>query len=140
VLNLACFQSAPRHPLLAPIYRWPGLEDQHTVRTRILTIITIGPSLTGLRGTQLAGSIIYTLATCGTRTFHSPTSYLFAFLYFVAALLTVFWLTLAQGHQSFVSRPPLLEGGPIQADLVSAASEAPKAEESQDGDDAKVIG
>jgi hypothetical protein len=27
------------------------------------TIITIGPSLTGLRGTQLAGSINYTLVT-----------------------------------------------------------------------------
>jgi hypothetical protein len=21
------FQSVPHHPLLAPIYRWPGLED-----------------------------------------------------------------------------------------------------------------
>jgi hypothetical protein len=41
-----------------------------------------------------------------------------------------------QGHQSFVSRPPLPEGGPIQADPVSATSEAPEAEESQDGDDA----
>jgi hypothetical protein len=43
-----------------------------------------------------------------------------------------------QGHQFFVSCPPLLEGGPIQADPVSAASEAPEADESQDGDDAKV--
>jgi hypothetical protein len=42
-----------------------------------------------------------------------------------------------QGHQSFVSRPPLPEGGPIQADPVSAASKAHKAEESQDGDDAE---
>jgi hypothetical protein len=42
-----------------------------------------------------------------------------------------------QGHQFFVSRPPLPKGGPIQADPVSAASEAPEAEESQDGDDAK---
>jgi hypothetical protein len=71
------------------------------------------------------------------RSFHSPTSYLFAFLYFVAALLTAFRLTLAQGHQSFVSRPPLPEGGPLQADPVSTASEAPEAEESQDGDDAE---
>jgi hypothetical protein len=73
VLNLACFQSVLHHPLLAPIYRWPGLEDrvgfryrlqyQHTVRTHISTNITIGPSLTGLRGTQLMGSIIYTLVT-----------------------------------------------------------------------------
>jgi hypothetical protein len=58
-------------------------------------------------------------------------------LYFVAALLIVYWLTLAQGHQSFVSRPPLPEGGPIQADPVSAASEALEAEESQDRDDAE---
>jgi hypothetical protein len=33
------------------------------VRTRISTSFTIGPSLTGLRGTQLTGSIIYTLVT-----------------------------------------------------------------------------
>jgi hypothetical protein len=44
-----------------------------------------------------------------------------------------------QGHQSFVSHRPLPEGGPIQADHVSATSEAPKADESQDGDDAKVL-
>jgi hypothetical protein len=24
----ACFQSVPYRPLLAPIYRWPGLEDR----------------------------------------------------------------------------------------------------------------
>jgi hypothetical protein len=59
-------------------------------------------------------------------------------LYFVAAFLTVLRLTLVQGHQSFVSRPPLPEGGPIQADPVSATSEAPDANESQDGDDAEV--
>jgi hypothetical protein len=27
VLNLAQFQSVPGRPLLAPIYRWPGLKD-----------------------------------------------------------------------------------------------------------------
>jgi hypothetical protein len=59
-------------------------------------------------------------------------------LYFVAAFLTVLRLTLVQGHQSFVSCPPLPEGGPIQADLVSATSKAPDADESQDGDDAQV--
>jgi hypothetical protein len=37
------------------------LQYRRMVRTRISTIITIGPSLTGLRGTQLMGSIIYTL-------------------------------------------------------------------------------
>jgi hypothetical protein len=42
-----------------------------------------------------------------------------------------------QGHQSFVSRPPLPEGGPIQADHVSTTSEAPEADESQDEDDAE---
>jgi hypothetical protein len=43
------------------------------------------------------------------------------------------------GQQSFVSRPPLLDGGPIQADPIFAASEAPEADESQDGDHAKDL-
>jgi hypothetical protein len=34
-------------------------------------------------------------------------------------------------------RPPLPEEGPLPADLASSVSEAPKAEENQDGDDAK---
>jgi hypothetical protein len=42
-----------------------------------------------------------------------------------------------QGHQFFVSCPPLLEEGPIQVDPISAASDAPEAEESQDGDEAE---
>jgi hypothetical protein len=42
-----------------------------------------------------------------------------------------------QGHQFLVSRPPLPEEGPIQVDPISDTSEAPKAEESQDRDDAK---
>jgi hypothetical protein len=66
-------------------------------------------------------------------------SYLFVFLYFGTSFMTVLRLILVQGHQFFVSRPPLPEGGPIQADLVSAASEAPEADESQDRDDAKVL-
>jgi hypothetical protein len=37
------------------------LQYRHITWTRISTSITIGPSLTGLRGTQLTGSIIYTL-------------------------------------------------------------------------------
>jgi hypothetical protein len=65
-------------------------------------------------------------------------SHLFVFLYFGTAFVTVLRLILVQGHQFFVSRPPLLEGGPIQADPVFAASEAPEADESQDGDDAEV--
>jgi hypothetical protein len=52
-------------------------------------------------------------------------------------LLIVLWLYFLQGHQFLVSRPPLPEKGPIQADPVFATSEAPKAEESQDGDDAE---
>jgi hypothetical protein len=63
---------------------------------------------------------------------------LFAFLYFVAVFLTFLRLTLVQGHQFLVSRPPLPEEGPIQADHVSATSEAPEADEGQDGDDAKI--
>jgi hypothetical protein len=27
-VNLACFQYVPHRPLLAPIYRWPGLKDR----------------------------------------------------------------------------------------------------------------
>jgi hypothetical protein len=42
-----------------------------------------------------------------------------------------------QGHQFLVSCPPLPQEGPIQADPVFAASEAPEAEESQDRDDAE---
>jgi hypothetical protein len=42
-----------------------------------------------------------------------------------------------QGHQFLVSRPPLPEAGPLPADLASTASEAPEANESQDGDDVK---
>jgi hypothetical protein len=39
------------------------LQNRHTVRTHISTSITIRPSFTGLRGTQLTGSIIYTLVS-----------------------------------------------------------------------------
>jgi hypothetical protein len=28
VVNLACFQSIPHRPLLALIYRWPGLKER----------------------------------------------------------------------------------------------------------------
>jgi hypothetical protein len=47
------------------------LQYRYTVRTRISTSITIGPSLTGLRGTQLTGSIIYTLVTHGSDLAHN---------------------------------------------------------------------
>jgi hypothetical protein len=47
-------------------------------------------------------------------------------------------LLLSQGHQFLVSRPPLPEEGPLPEDLGSAVSEAPEAEENQDGDDAEV--
>jgi hypothetical protein len=43
-----------------------------------------------------------------------------------------------QGHQFLVSRPPRPEEGPLPADLGSAVSEAPEAEENQDGDDVEV--
>jgi hypothetical protein len=43
-----------------------------------------------------------------------------------------------QGHQFLVSRPPLPEEGPLPADLGSAVSEPPEAEENQDGDDVEV--
>jgi hypothetical protein len=40
-----------------------------------------------------------------------------------------------QGHEFIVSHPPLLEVGPLPADLASPASEALEADESQDEDD-----
>jgi hypothetical protein len=42
-----------------------------------------------------------------------------------------------QGHQFLVSHPPLLEAGPLPADLASSVSEAPEVDENQDGDDAE---
>jgi hypothetical protein len=42
-----------------------------------------------------------------------------------------------QGHQFLVSRPPLLEAGPLPTDLALPVSEAPEADKSQDRDDAK---
>jgi hypothetical protein len=42
-----------------------------------------------------------------------------------------------QGHQFLVSHPPLPEAGPLPADLASSVSEAPEADENQDGDDAE---
>jgi hypothetical protein len=42
-----------------------------------------------------------------------------------------------QGHQFLVSCPPHPEAGPLPADLASSVSEAPEADENQDGDDAK---
>jgi hypothetical protein len=69
---LACFQSVPYRPLLAPIYRWPGLKDREGSDTDYSIdiqlelvyrlVITIGPSLTGLRGTLTDG--LYYLHPC----------------------------------------------------------------------------
>jgi hypothetical protein len=42
-----------------------------------------------------------------------------------------------QGHQFLLSRPSLPEAGPLPADLASSVSEAPEADENQDGDNAK---
>jgi hypothetical protein len=42
-----------------------------------------------------------------------------------------------QDHQFLVLRPPLPEAGPLPADLASFVSEAPEAEENQDGDEAE---
>jgi hypothetical protein len=71
--QLAQSQSVPGRPLLAPIYRWPGLKDSvgfntnYSVRIRddivISTMSMTGPILTGLRGTKIMGSTGYTLIT-----------------------------------------------------------------------------
>jgi hypothetical protein len=46
-------------------------------------------------------------------------------------------LFVVQGHQFLLSRPPLPEAEPLPADLASSVSEAPEADENQDGDDAE---
>jgi hypothetical protein len=58
---------------------------------------------------------------------------LFAFFYLIIIFLITLDFFSFQDHQSLVSRPPLPEGGAIQDMPVSAASEAPEAEDSQDG-------
>jgi hypothetical protein len=45
-----------------------------------------------------------------------------------------------QDHQFLVSCPPLPEEGPLPVDLASTVSEAPEAEENQDGDEAEESG
>jgi hypothetical protein len=71
--NLAYFQSIPYRPLLALIYKWPGLKDREGsstyynigIRHELVSWLRLhlGLVLTGLRGTQLTGSIIYTLVS-----------------------------------------------------------------------------
>jgi hypothetical protein len=63
--------------------------------------------------------------------------YLFAFFYLVIVFLITVGLFSFQDHQSLVSRPPIPEGGAILDVPVSAASEAPEAEDSQHGDEAE---
>jgi hypothetical protein len=58
---------------------------------------------------------------------------LFLFI-FSFVCLVIIGLFSFQDHQSPISRPPLPEGGAIQNVPVSAASKAPEAEDSQDGD------
>jgi hypothetical protein len=65
--------------------------------------------------------------------------HLFVFFYLITIFLITFGLFSFQDHQSLVSRPPLPEGGAIQDVSVSAASEAPEAEDSQDRDEAKDL-
>jgi hypothetical protein len=65
--------------------------------------------------------------------------HLFAFFYLITVFLITFNLFFFQDHQFLVSRPPLPERGPIQDVPVSATSEAPEAEDSQDGDDVEDL-
>jgi hypothetical protein len=59
---------------------------------------------------------------------------LLTFFYTIIVCLVTLGLFSFQDHQSLVSRPPLPEGGAIKDVPISAASEAPEAEDSQDGD------
>jgi hypothetical protein len=58
-------------------------------------------------------------------------------LYLITIFLITFDLFFFQDHQSLVSRPPFPEGEPIQDVPVSATSEAPEADDSQDEDEVK---
>jgi hypothetical protein len=74
--------------------------------------------------------------------FERPLPAVYTLSSFVCLLLSYhFFITFDlfsfEDHQFLVSRPPLLEGGPIQNVPVSAASEAPEAEDSQDEDEAE---
>jgi hypothetical protein len=57
VVNLACFRSVPHRPLLAPIYRWPGLKERegsdtyyNIVADGLFNILDSGASLTTMIG------------------------------------------------------------------------------------------
>jgi hypothetical protein len=62
--------------------------------------------------------------------------YLPCFSLIIVCLVTL-GLFSFQDHRLLVSRPPLPEGGAIPNVPISAASEAPEAEDSQDGDEDK---
>jgi hypothetical protein len=63
--------------------------------------------------------------------------HLFIFFYLITVFLIIVGLFSFQDHQSLASRPPLLEGGALQDVPISAASKAPKAEDSREGDEAE---
>jgi hypothetical protein len=63
--------------------------------------------------------------------------HLFVFFYLITFFLITFDLFFFQDHQFLISRPPLLEGRPIQNVPADATSEAPEAEDNQDEDEAK---
>jgi hypothetical protein len=63
--------------------------------------------------------------------------HLFVLFYLITVFLITFDLIFFQDHQFLVSRPPLPEGGPIQDVPISAASEAPEAEDNQDKGEVK---
>jgi hypothetical protein len=63
--------------------------------------------------------------------------HLFIFFYLITIFLIIVDLFSFQDHQSLASHPPLPEGGALQDVPVSAASEAPEAEDNQEGDEAK---
>jgi hypothetical protein len=84
------------------------------------------------------------IADLATRYFDSkhPFPGYACYLYSPSLTLSLFCLvTLSlfsfQDHQFLVSRPPLPEGGALQYVPVSATSEAPEAEDSQEGDEAE---
>jgi hypothetical protein len=136
----------PLQHRVSKLWSYSGLENPSRVskedtdkkdldkRVRALTTLTMDDEILALTA-DFFDSAHPLPAVCAL----SLTNFSFVrLLVFCCCFLTVLRLTLVQGHQFLVSRPPLPKGGPIQTDPISATFEAPEPDEDQDGDDVDV--
>jgi hypothetical protein len=132
----------PLQHCLSKLWLFSGLGDSSRVsddlmekkdldkRVRSLTTLTKDHEIADLAASYFDSEHLL-LAVCLLSSF---IRLLLSYHYFFLITVGLFSF---QDHQSLVSRPPLPEEGAIQDVPVSAASEAPKAEDSQDGDEAE---